>query len=300
MAARDLNICKHVVKDVALYSACDVEGHRDADGRFYVIDLARTFPPEHPDVAKHLNILEIGSMVMVRKSAFYECAVGHDRDEWIEGCIVGASSAVESSAKNCKLSSRYSSFKVSTKIGNCEVTDIRNIVNSKMSIFWRFLRPEFVKHRGRFLIAAMEGTVSRPLNATGDSDDDLGSLPPVNPFLKKAALSTASTMSDTSGARSDGSSVSHVYNSFYVSVDGVSNHQENLEPPVPGTGFHNGGETVRPLDACAHAPGSPVALSPDALSEFSKGDPDRAFHNTNVAAATDVLLCRLIPAMVRD
>lgn len=29
----------------------DIEGHRGKDGRFYVLDFARVFPPEHPNVA---------------------------------------------------------------------------------------------------------------------------------------------------------------------------------------------------------------------------------------------------------
>jgi hypothetical protein len=31
-----------------LYMAGDVEGHRGSDGRYYLLDLGRVLPPEHP------------------------------------------------------------------------------------------------------------------------------------------------------------------------------------------------------------------------------------------------------------
>lgn len=34
---------------VLLYSAADVEGHQGYDGRFYLLDFSRTFPPVLPD-----------------------------------------------------------------------------------------------------------------------------------------------------------------------------------------------------------------------------------------------------------
>ena len=34
-----------------LSTPTDIEGHRGKDGRFYVLDFARVFPPEHPTVA---------------------------------------------------------------------------------------------------------------------------------------------------------------------------------------------------------------------------------------------------------
>ena len=40
--ARELNISEHRVQGQTIYSACDVEGHEGRDGRFYLIDLART------------------------------------------------------------------------------------------------------------------------------------------------------------------------------------------------------------------------------------------------------------------
>ncbi len=40
---------KHVVGGATLYSPGDIEGHAGLDGRMYLIDLARLFPPEFPD-----------------------------------------------------------------------------------------------------------------------------------------------------------------------------------------------------------------------------------------------------------
>ena len=44
-AARKLNLAEHTVAGQRIYSAFDVEGHH-VSGRFYLLDLARTFPPE--------------------------------------------------------------------------------------------------------------------------------------------------------------------------------------------------------------------------------------------------------------
>ena len=31
-----------------MYSAVDIEGHKGSDGRYYLLDFSRTFPPEAP------------------------------------------------------------------------------------------------------------------------------------------------------------------------------------------------------------------------------------------------------------
>ena len=41
LAAEELNLAGHVVKGVRLYSACDVEGHKGEDDRYYLVDFAR-------------------------------------------------------------------------------------------------------------------------------------------------------------------------------------------------------------------------------------------------------------------
>lgn len=52
-AAALLNLAPHlagVYEQKFLYSACDVEGHQGRDGRNYIVDFARGFPPETPRV----------------------------------------------------------------------------------------------------------------------------------------------------------------------------------------------------------------------------------------------------------
>ena len=48
IAGEKLNLAGHTVNNKLIYVAFDVEGHQAPDGRFYLLDLARTFPPELP------------------------------------------------------------------------------------------------------------------------------------------------------------------------------------------------------------------------------------------------------------
>eukprot|EP00698_Gefionella_okellyi_P019190 TRINITY_DN584_c0_g1_i1.p1 TRINITY_DN584_c0_g1~~TRINITY_DN584_c0_g1_i1.p1 ORF type:complete len:1314 (-),score=331.34 TRINITY_DN584_c0_g1_i1:549-4436(-) len=49
-AGEALHLKPHAVGDsgTVLYAPCDIEGHRGTDGRHYVLDTARVFPPETP------------------------------------------------------------------------------------------------------------------------------------------------------------------------------------------------------------------------------------------------------------
>jgi hypothetical protein len=51
--AKLLHIATHSVRGVNLHTAGDVEVHKAHDGRLYLLDMARCFPPEHPRVCKH-------------------------------------------------------------------------------------------------------------------------------------------------------------------------------------------------------------------------------------------------------
>ena len=51
-AAAELHLAAHTVNGVEMYTAGDVEGHRGEDGRYYILDLARSFPPENPATSK--------------------------------------------------------------------------------------------------------------------------------------------------------------------------------------------------------------------------------------------------------
>lgn len=67
-AANDLNISEHEVNGVTMYTACDVEGHIGKDGRFYILDLTRTFPPESDIKTPHLiqrSGFHVGQVVVV-------------------------------------------------------------------------------------------------------------------------------------------------------------------------------------------------------------------------------------------
>jgi len=54
-AAHHLHLAAHRVKNQLLFTAGDVEGHQDMEGRYYLVDLARAFPPEDPTISKHLQ-----------------------------------------------------------------------------------------------------------------------------------------------------------------------------------------------------------------------------------------------------
>jgi hypothetical protein len=43
-----LNLKKHRVGEVVITGPSDIEGHKGSDGKYYVLDFARTFPPEAP------------------------------------------------------------------------------------------------------------------------------------------------------------------------------------------------------------------------------------------------------------
>lgn len=44
-----------------------IEGHVGLDNRFYLLDLARTFPPEAPTVTRHLqDVFEDGTIVLIK------------------------------------------------------------------------------------------------------------------------------------------------------------------------------------------------------------------------------------------
>jgi len=53
--AEQLNLAGHQVGSAFLHLACDVEGHLGSDGRFYLLDLGRVFPPEHPEEVPFLD-----------------------------------------------------------------------------------------------------------------------------------------------------------------------------------------------------------------------------------------------------
>jgi hypothetical protein len=59
LMASELHIAGHMVgigqASRELYAAGDIEGHKGYDGNYYLLDLARSFPPEDPNVCEHLS-----------------------------------------------------------------------------------------------------------------------------------------------------------------------------------------------------------------------------------------------------
>ena len=60
-AARKINLKAHIVADKTLYAPGDIEAHLGRDGRFYVVDCARVFPPENPPA--NLDEMEKGALL---------------------------------------------------------------------------------------------------------------------------------------------------------------------------------------------------------------------------------------------
>lgn len=247
-------------------------------------------------MAPHLNVLEVGSSVRVR-----ECEKS-EGDQWVDALIVSVpekKSAPEFQSNDV--------FDVATKQIRRSIKK-SDMVYSKKCIFWRFLRPEFLKHRGQTLLENMsvDDVVTSPpaiVSQMDDLDIDISSMPPMNPPLKKAPSSTYTTLSSDNQS-SDGGATDRMYYSF-LSLD---NNSEEERSSVINTGtvkkietksYSMNTEEVPVSTVISAMPTRPVALSSDALSEFSRDDPDALLHNENVKIATDILVTEVIPAMVR-
>lgn len=92
------------------------------DGRYYLIDLSRTFPPEAPMCTAHLNdLLEDGTMVLIRISH-------EDGDMYVKGTVHRA--YIHGKA--------YDILFEDGSIGHH--IPLSNIVSKSLSVFWRLLR----------------------------------------------------------------------------------------------------------------------------------------------------------------
>jgi len=80
IAGEKLNLAGHTVDNKLIYAAFDVEGHQAPDGRFYLLDLARTFPPELPLKDERLTwpqnafLYRLLRPELVKKSPFPICS----------------------------------------------------------------------------------------------------------------------------------------------------------------------------------------------------------------------------------
>lgn len=71
-AAHHLHLERHWVRDKRLYAAGDIEAHMGKDGRRYLVDLARTFPPEDPGCSSHLPHVHSSVFFRLHRAAFME------------------------------------------------------------------------------------------------------------------------------------------------------------------------------------------------------------------------------------
>ncbi|CAN0245627.1 unnamed protein product, partial [Ectocarpus fasciculatus] len=131
-AAKKLNLRTHMVNDTELYSACDVEGHVGEGGSHYLLDFARTFPPESPKKVEHLShILSNRTPVNV-----------HIYDPPEQGIILSAKVPLD----NHNLARKYILYQVLVHSTD-EVISVSGdkLTDRYQSVYWRMLRPEFVK-----------------------------------------------------------------------------------------------------------------------------------------------------------
>ncbi|CAM9754308.1 unnamed protein product, partial [Scytosiphon promiscuus] len=114
-----------------LYAAADVEGHAGADSRMYLLDLARAFPPEDPDATPHLSgMLSVNAKVVVQK----------------EGQKAKAATVM-------KAHDTLMDYDILYHDGVMEKgTPAHMLRDMRLFIFYRLLRPEFVRDRGRTVL----------------------------------------------------------------------------------------------------------------------------------------------------
>ncbi|CAM9490420.1 unnamed protein product [Pylaiella littoralis] len=114
-----------------LHAAADVEGHEGTDSRMYLLDLARAFPPEDPDATPHLSgMLSVSAKVIVRKEGQKAKAgtVTKAHDTLVDYDILYQDGTME------------------------KATPAHLLRDLRLFIFYRLLRPEFVRDRGRAVL----------------------------------------------------------------------------------------------------------------------------------------------------
>ena len=208
--SEELNLRQHYVCNKMLYSACDIEGHKGHDNKYYLVDLARTFPPEDPQQVRHLWTIRKKKKQYkqqeVKKDDVVHVRIYQNDNDYVvkEGQVMEVfdndqvTVLLADSNNNNKNDDEVSQFvdvnwedqdncfgvevvsnnmkttppeiitvhmndiilqnldqDLDKGIGKSDVVDDDEEVEEdydKMSIFWRLLRPEFVKHRGSQLL----------------------------------------------------------------------------------------------------------------------------------------------------
>ncbi|CAM9422490.1 unnamed protein product [Ectocarpus fasciculatus] len=168
-AAKKLNLRTHMVNDTELYSACDIEGHVGEGDSHYLLDFARTFPPESPKKVEHLSdILSDRTPVYVHIYAPPKI-----------GIILSAKVPLEEhtlARKDILYQVLVHSTDEVISVSGDKLTD------SYQSIFWRMLRPEFVKGDSEamsFVGAQVEPAAAAPTDPAAEARQELDSLAPL-------------------------------------------------------------------------------------------------------------------------
>ncbi|CAM9859639.1 unnamed protein product, partial [Chrysoparadoxa australica] len=306
LAAERLCLREHIVGDgVSLPCAADVEGHHGLDGRLYVLDLARAFPPEDPRLTPHLDgILLEGTHVY---SITDDC----------EGRVV----------KACKGLHEYDIVFPDGTVVTRPATHLRN---QRRSVFYRLLRPEFVRDRGKSLrqrlpayrlpetlnpleVPSQDGHKEREAKSSGSTlqlqqEVSCGSAPSLEAggACYDYCNSADSVSLGAAYACFGGYSYASVYGEFSSGVPitprGSSYEQEGyttfpLAPPGE-TGLRDPAQEE--YSTAGQAAIDAVPLSPDALTAFSRADPKAEIWNREVAEATDLLMRSVIPGLAQE
>eukprot|EP00903_Cladosiphon_okamuranus_P015185 g14039.t1 len=209
-AGTKLNLRTHEVKGKEMHSACDIEGHKsDKDNRYYLLDFSRSFPPESPYKVEHLSrILSDGTPVHVHD---HDVTNPKHRDRRVGGKPrqgVISETSVDHRVK--VLEKRHITYTVRLDDGPEIIVPATRVTDRHLSIYWRMLRPEFVKGDAdtmayrqcpeppgtpppRKAPALRKNHMSR-VSETGEDGSDISTVEPAAPASSFKGLARASSL----------------------------------------------------------------------------------------------------------
>jgi len=250
-----LNLKTHNVGkngDQQMVFACDIEGHKAEDGRYYLLDFGRFMPPECPLEAGHLkHILPEGSKVKV------PCGSGRS----LLGVIM----------RTHEFGTVYDVY-FPSRAETCQL-QADQVREKRLSIFWRLMRPEFVKYRGQNLWEAL-GLDWPP------SEAELKKLQ--DEHFQPFGLVNKKLSQDF---EEPGQHQINIPNSF---LDSKLAHETLAN-------IHSADKEHSSSTQEWNLYNKP--LSPDAYSSFSRHDKDFCTHNRDVKMATRFLLQAVVPKL---
>ncbi|CAM9742313.1 unnamed protein product, partial [Ectocarpus sp. 4 AP-2014] len=148
-----------------LHAAADVEGHEGIDSRMYLLDLARAFPPEDPDATPHLSgMLSVSAKVVVQK----------------EGQKAKAATVTKAHATLVDYDILHQDGTMEKAVPAHLLRDLR------LFIFYRLMRPEFVRDRGRTVL----GKVNLP------ADHKFATVKVTNPMMFAIKYARSAVVAD--------------------------------------------------------------------------------------------------------